>query len=142
MIIPDINLLIYAYDRTSPFHPKAKAWLSKVLDGQVEVGFPLVSLLGFIRLVSNPKLFESPLSPAKACTLAESWLATPQAAVLSPTSRHLTIFRELVESSKIGSSLVTDAHIAALAIEHHGIVHSNDEDFRRFKGLRCFNPLR
>ena len=142
MIIPDINLLIYAYDRTSTFHAKAKAWLSKALDGQEEVGFPLVSLLGFIRLSSNPKIFENPLSPAKACTLAESWLATPQAALLSPTNKHLTVLRELLEGSQVGSSLMTDAHIAALAIEYRGIVHTNDEDFRRFSGVRCFNPLR
>jgi toxin-antitoxin system PIN domain toxin len=142
VIIPDINLLIYAYDESSGFHKKAKPWLSKLLDGQEEVVFPLVSLLGFIRISTNPKIFERPLAPAKACELANSWLATPQAAVLSPTNKHFGVLHTLFVKSQAGSSLTTDAHIAALAIEYHGIIHSNDRDFGRFEGVRCVNPLR
>lgn len=142
MIVPDINLLIYAYDESSPFHKKAKRWLSELLDGRREVGFPIVSLLGFMRISSNRKIFENPLSPAAACQIASSWLATPQAAILSPTSKHGTVLRDLLEKFHIPSDLVTDAHIAALALEHHGTVHSNDEDFRRFEGLPLLNPLR
>lgn len=142
MIIPDINLLVYAYDESSPFHKKAKAWLSSLLNGREEVGFALVSVLGFIRISSNPKIFENPLSPPAACEIASSWLASPQAAMLAPTNKHLPILQGLLEKSHASSGLTTDAHIAAIAIEHHGIVHSNDEDFRRFENLRWVNPIR
>lgn len=142
MIIPDINLLVYAYDESSPYHKKAKPWLSALLDGQEEVGFPLVSVLGFIRLSSNPKIFENPLAPSAACEIASSWLSTPQAALLAAGSDHLTILQKLLKGSHAASALTTDAHIAALAIEHRGIIHSNDQDFRRFEGIKCVNPLK
>lgn len=142
MIIPDINLLVYAYDETSPFHRPAKRWLALLLDGREEVGFPLVSALGFVRLVSNTKMFDSPLSPSAACAIVQSWLATPTAAILEPGPRHFDIFCELLTLAHVSSALTTDAHIAALALEHKGVVHTNDNDFKRFPKLRCLDPLR
>lgn len=141
MIVPDINLLVSAYDESSPYHKRAKEWLSLLLDGREEVGFPLVSLLGFIRLSSNPKLFENPFAPSEACEHAASWLSTPSAAILHPGSDHLRILQGLLKHSHASSSLTTDAHLAAIAIEHHAVIHSNDDDFRRFRGVRYFNPL-
>ena len=141
MIIPDINLLVYAYDEASPFHRKAKSWLSKLLAGGEEVGLPLVSLLGFIRLVSNAKVFETPMSPESACNIALSWLATPSAALLEAGPKHFDILHKLLAQAHITSALTTDAHIAALAIEHKAIVHSNDNDFNRFPDVRWSNPL-
>ncbi|MFM1848670.1 MAG: hypothetical protein RL417_2144 [Pseudomonadota bacterium] len=141
MILPDINLLVYAYDESSPFHAGAKRWLSTLLDGRREVGFPLVSILGFIRLTTNPKIFREPLSMTEACSIVEEWLKTPQAAVLSPGGKHFGILGRLVEGSGVSSALTTEAHIAALAIEHGGTIHSNDGDFARFNGIKCENPL-
>ena len=141
MIIPDINLLLYAYDESSPYHDGAKKWLSKLLDGTEEVGLPLVSVLGFIRLASNPKVFETPIAPQSACEITQSWLATPAAALLEPGAKHLQILSELFAKTHATSALTTDAHLAALAIEHHGTIHSNDNDFGRFPGLDWVNPL-
>jgi len=141
VLIPDINLLIYAYDETSPFHTPSKKWLSQLLNGQNEVGIPLVCILGFIRLVSNHKIFEQPLTPAAACEITRSWLATPTAALLEPGPRHLQLLEKMLAGSHATSALTTDCHIAALAVEHQGIIHSNDLDFKRFEGLRCVNPL-
>jgi toxin-antitoxin system PIN domain toxin len=141
MILPDINLLVYAYDESSPYHAAAKRWLSALLDGRQAIGFPLVSLLGFIRLTSNPKVFRNPFSTREACEIVSSWLATPQAAVTSPTGRHFEVLQQLFDATHASSSLTTNAHIAALAIEHDGTIHSNDRDFTRFPRVTCVNPL-
>ena len=141
MIIPDINLLVYAYDESSPFHQAARTWFSRLLDGRTEVGFPLVCLLGFIRLVSNPKIFKHPISAQAACEIAKSWLAAPAAALLEPGGRHFEVLHRLLGEAHAVSALTTDAHLAALAVEHHAVIHSNDSDFSRFPEVHRVNPL-
>jgi len=133
--------MLYAYDKGSHYHGKAKSWLSDLLSGRCEVGFPLVTLLGFLRLASNIKVFSNPLSPAKACSLIELWLATPSATIIEPGARHFSILNDLLSDTLATSTLTTDAHIAALAIEHKATIHTNDIDFKRFRGTKCFNPL-
>jgi toxin-antitoxin system PIN domain toxin len=139
--LPDANLLLYALDEDSPHHGNARAWLEAVLSGTEPVGFTWSVLLAFVRLSTRPQLFANPLAATEAFEVVDGWLAQPCALVLHPTERHLGILRGLVEPFGTAGNLTTDAHLAALAIEHGGTVCSADTDFSRFKGLRWINPL-
>jgi toxin-antitoxin system PIN domain toxin len=105
------------------------------------IGFAWLALLAFVRVSTNPRLFAAPLTPEFALSLVENWLAQPSATVLHPTERHIAIVRGLLEPLGTGGNLTSDAHLAALAIEHGGEVCSADTDFARFRGLRWVNPL-
>ena len=141
MMLPDVNLLVHAIDETSPFHAPARRWWDDTLSSTAEVGLCYPSLLGFIRLTTNRRVFASPLSIGDALHRVQSWLDQPNAVLLAPTPRHWPILSELLRASTAGADLTTDAHIAAHAIEHAGTVYSNDGDFARFEGLRWKNPL-
>lgn len=141
MKLPDVNLLLYALDEASPHHQRARPWLEDILSGTEPVGFSWVVLLAFVRLTTRPQLFANPLSANEAFDVVEGWLAQPCALVLHPTGRHLAILRGLVEPLGTAGNITTDAHLAALAIEHGGEVCSADTDFGRFRGLRWTNPL-
>jgi toxin-antitoxin system PIN domain toxin len=139
--LPDVNLLLYALDETSPLHSRARPWLEARLSGTEPVGFAWVVMLAFVRLSTRPQFFANPLAPAEAFAVVEGWLSQPCALVLHPTERHLAVLRGLVEPLGTAGNLTTDAHLAALAIEHGGEVCSADSDFARFRGLRWINPL-
>ncbi len=141
MKLPDVNLLLYALDETSPNHSRARPWLENVLSGTEPVGFTWPVLLAFLRLSTRSQLFANPLTPAEAFGVIEEWLAQPCALVLHPTERHLAILRGLVEPLGTAGNITSDAHLAALAIEYGGEVCSADTDFARFHGLRWSNPL-
>ena len=141
MKLPDVNLLLYALDETSPHHPRARPWLEALLSGTEPAGFAWVVLLAFVRLSTRSQLFARPLAPAEAFAVVEGWLAQPCALVLHPTERHLAVLRGLVEPLGTAGNITTDAHLAALAIEHGADVCSADSDFGRFRGLRWTNPL-
>jgi toxin-antitoxin system PIN domain toxin len=141
VIIPDVNLLIYAIDEVSPHRPIARAWLGDIMSGSETVGFPWHSLLGFLRLTTNPRLLETPLSPATALDIIDGWLAQPNATIAHPTRRHAAVLRDLLTPVGVAGDLTPDAHLAALAIEHGATLHSADTDFARFAGLRWYNPL-
>ena len=141
MKLPDANLLLYALDEESLLHARARAWLEALLSGTEPVGFAWVVMLAFVRLSTRPQLFANPLAPAEAFPVVEGWLAQPCALVLQPTERHLAVLRGLVEPLGTAGNITTDAHLAALAIEHGGEVCSADTDFARFRGLRWTNPL-
>ena len=142
MIVPDINLLVYAYNTESHEHEKAKAWLEAVLNNQGElIGIPWVVITGYIRLMTHPRIFPFPIDPEIAVSDVQKWLALPHVNSLSPGSGHLKILSRLFKELGSAGPLTTDAHIAAIAIEHGGTVYSNDTDFTRFKGLRHINPL-
>jgi toxin-antitoxin system PIN domain toxin len=141
MKLPDINLLLYAYDESSPFFPKAKPWLSQLMSSSETVGFPWAVLLGFIRISTRMPLAVDALSPSEAFEIVENWLAQPNALILHPTDRHISILRGLLEPLGIAGTLTPDAHLAALAIEHGGEVCSADTDFSRFSGVRWSNPV-
>jgi uncharacterized protein len=141
--LPDVNLLLYAADESSSHCARARSWLEQTLSGTEEIGFAWPALLGFIRISTNPAAFASPLSTAEAFEFVDSWLGAPVATVVHPSERHASHLRELLES--IGSTagnLTTDAHLAALAIEHGAELCSHDADFSRFDGLRWTDPLR
>jgi uncharacterized protein len=142
VILPDVNLLIYAVDETSRFHADAKSWWDEALSSGQPVALCYPSILGFIRLVTNRRIFESPLSVAEALEYVESWLAQPNATLLVPTTKHWPLLSGLLQATGIGANLTTDAHIAALAIEHGCTLYSNDDDFGRFQRLRWKNPLK
>jgi toxin-antitoxin system PIN domain toxin len=141
MKLPDVNLLLYALDEASPHHRRARPWLDELLSGTEPAGFAWVVLLAFVRLSTRPQLFANPLSPAEAFDVVEGWLTQPCALVLHPTERHLAVLRGLVEPLGTAGNITSDAHLAALAIEHGGEVCSADTDFARFRGLRWTNPL-
>jgi toxin-antitoxin system PIN domain toxin len=139
--LPDVNLLLYGLDEASPFHARARPWLEQVLSGTEPVGFAWSVLLAFVRLSTRAQLFANPLSPGEAFDVIDGWLAQPCALLLNPTERHLAVLRGLVEPLGTAGNLTSDAHLAALAIEHGGEVCSADTDFARFRGLRWRNPL-
>jgi uncharacterized protein len=141
MIIPDANLLIYAVNADAPFNRTAKSWLESALSGQETVGFSWIVLLAFLRLTTRPGLFQNPLPVGTAFDLIASWLAQPAATIAHPGPRHLQILGDLLRPLGSGGNLTSDAHLAALAIEHRAELYSADGDFVRFSGLKWRNPL-
>ena len=141
MKIVDANLLLYATDERSPRHNSARAWLEARLSGDEPVAFAWAVLLAFLRLSTNPRVFAHPLSPERAFDVIQNWLAQPCATVVHPGDRHAMLVRQLVGSLGTAGNLVTDAHLAALAIEHGAELNSCDTDFGRFSGLRWSDPI-
>jgi len=139
--IADANLLLYAFDAGSPRHRAAKRWVEERLSGTETFAFAWTVLLAFLRLSTNPRVFEHPLDPGDAFDVVEGWLAQPCATVVHPTHRHLSVVRELLEPLGMAGNLTSDAHLAALAIEHGAELCSSDSDFARFTGLRWQDPL-
>lgn len=140
MILVDANLLLYAYDASSPQHEPARRWLENVMSGEEEIGFPLVALLAFVRIATNPSAFRRPMSARDAITIVASLLETG-ARIAEPTDRHWEILGELARSGRARGPLMMDAHVAALATEHGATLCSTDRDFARFPRLRLHDPL-
>lgn len=141
MIVPDINLLIYAHNQAAPMHDAARAWWEDLLTREHPVGLPWAVVFGFIRLVTHPRVLEDPLPANAALDRVDAWLACREVQILDPGPRHLTICRDLFEAVGVAASLTTDVHLAAMAIESQAELHSNDSDFGRFPGLRWHNPI-
>ena len=141
MKLPDANLLLYAVDRASPHHDLARGWLEGRLSGTETIAFAWVVLLAFLRLSTQARVFASPLAVDQALDLVDSWLTQPCATVINPTDRHSARLRDLLAPLGTAGNLTTDAHLAALAIEHGAELCSADADFSRFPGLRWVNPL-
>jgi uncharacterized protein len=140
MILIDANILIYAHVPTLPHHEAARRWLEEQLN-ESRVGLPWPSLLAFMRLVTNPRIFERPASITEAWSRVEEWLALPSVWIPQPTERHSQILGELLRKVVDRPTLIPDAHLAALAIEHDLILCSTDGDFTRFPQVRWLNPL-
>lgn len=141
MIVPDINLLLYAYDSDSPFHAKASAWWRKCLSGTEPVGLPPVVAFGFARIGTNPRVFRNPMTPAEAARHVRSWVAQPVVQILETRVDHVEAVLKLLEALGTAGNLVTDAQLAAFTIEFGAVLHTADADFLRFSGLRWFNPV-
>jgi hypothetical protein len=141
VIVPDINLLVYCYNADAPHHSAARRWWEALMNGEQAVALPWVTALGFIRLMTNRRVLRTPLDGRTAVEHVRSWLARPNVEVLDPGPRHLEIFARLIDAAGTAGNLTTDAHLAALAIEHRAELHSNDVDFGRFPGLRWHDPL-
>jgi len=141
MILLDANLLIYAHNGLAQQHQRTKQWLQSVLDSGEPIATSWVTLLAFLRIMTDPRMFADPLATEDACGIAAAWLGNPAISVLHPTERHWPILSRLISEGQCRGPLVMDAHLAALAIEHGATFCSTDRDFTRFKGLRLVNPL-
>lgn len=137
MILPDLNLLIYAYNLNAPDHVSARAWWEDLMTRREPVGLPVNVALGFVRLMTNAKVIQPPLPLTDALNEVRRWLAAPNVTLLDITPQH---WDELEKIGWSGADL-SDAHLAALAIEHECELHTNDTDFVRCAGLRWKNPL-
>jgi uncharacterized protein len=141
VILVDANLLVYAHVTSVPQHDTAQTWLHERINGLAPVGLPWPSLLAFVRLVTNPRVFERPEPVAAAWGQVEAWLDCPTVWVPQPTDSHRATLGRLLLRQGVGANLVPDAHLAALAIEHGLVLCSTDGDFARFPGVRWENPL-
>lgn len=140
-MLVDANLLLYAVDADSPFHPAAHDWLSAALNGERRVGLPWQSLVAFVRISTHPRASENPLEPAQAWEHVREWLSSELAWIPVQTARHADVLGGLVRTYHLRGNLIADAHLAALAIEHGVGVASADTDFARFAEVRWHNPL-
>lgn len=142
MKLPDVNVLVYAINEEAHHHDSARVWLEAALSGTETIAFSWTVILAFVRLTTRPAVFVTPLSATRALDLVDGWLAQPCATVVEPTPRHAGILRSLLDEVGTAGNLTTDAHLAALAIEHGAELCSYDADFGRFAGLRWTNPSR
>ena len=141
MILVDANILLYAEDALQSRHQQARAWWDGQLSGSGVVCLCWTVLSAFIRIGTNPRVFEHPLSLEQALVRVQSWLDQPCTRIVRPTERHWTVFKQLLTDGQAVANLVTDAHLAALAIEHGCELASTDSDFARFPNLKWKNPL-
>jgi toxin-antitoxin system PIN domain toxin len=137
----DLNLLLYATNRDSPRHADAKRWLETILSGEETVAIPWVVVLGFLRIATSPLIFSLPISLDDAIDVVDGWMAQEAVIVLSPGDEHWLILKGLLEDAGTAGNLTTDAHLAAMALEHGAELCSTDGDFARFPRLRWLNPL-
>lgn len=140
MRIVDVNVLIYATNEATHHHALAKTWLDDAMLGWRTVGLPTMVTVAYVRLVTNPRVMAQPLPIARATAAVDTWLQRPNVAVPQPTSRHYAVMTELLDVTGVGGNLVSDAHLAALALEHGAELWSFDNDFDRFPGLTWHRP--
>jgi len=141
VILPDINLLVYAHNRAAPDHAASHRWWTECLNGDRPVALPWIVSCGFIRLTTHPRVLERPLSARQSVDFVGSWLERPNVLVIEPGGSFGMHFFRFLKQLGTAGNLTTDACLAALAIEHQAELHSNDTDFHRFEGLRWRNPL-
>ena len=141
MILVDASILLYAEDSLHLYHQQARVWLDGQLSHTGHVCLCWTVLSAFIRIGTNPRVFEHPLSLEQAIARVQSWLDQPCTRIVRPTERHWTIFQQMLTDGQAIANLVTDAHLAALAIEHGCELASTDSDFARFPKLKWSNPL-
>jgi toxin-antitoxin system PIN domain toxin len=137
----DANLLIYSYNGGSAYHRQARIWLEKALMSADVVGLTWQAVAAFLRVMTNPKLPAQRFTLPQAAQIVDLWLEHPNIQILTPGERYWPIFRRMVVEGKTSGPLVSDAQIAALTIEHGGVLYTADRDFARFPGLRWKNPL-
>ncbi|MEX2264521.1 MAG: TA system VapC family ribonuclease toxin [Bryobacteraceae bacterium] len=140
MKLIDVNLLLYAYDLSSPFHAIAKRWLEESLSSGEPVRLAWQGVLAFVRIVTHPRT-ANPIGLSQAIAIVDDWLNHPSLEILEPGEQHWLVLRSLLNASQARGPLVMDAELAALAIEHGATLCSNDRDFARFSSLRWQNPL-
>lgn len=141
LLIPDVNILVYAYNSDAPFHAESRAWLEEAMSGTERIGYAWAVVLGFLRLMTSRDILVNPLDGEATIGIIRSWLSRRISVIVQPGPAHLEILQSLVVSTGMAGRLTTDLHLAALAIELEATVISNDLDFRRFPGLRLRNPI-
>lgn len=141
MILVDANLLLYAEDSLSARHDAARDWWDARLSGEESICLSWPVLQAFIRIGTNARLHQRPLTLTEACERVQSWLDQPCVRMIQPTDSHWGLFQRMLKDGNAGGNLVSDAHLAALAIEHNCVLYSTDTDFSRFPGLKWENPI-
>ena len=141
MILVDANLLLYAEDNLSEHHESARDWWDERLSGSVLVCLCWPVLKAFIRIGTNPRLHQRPLTLKEACDRVQTWLEQPCARLIQPSEHHWAIFQKMLKEGNAVGNLVSDAHLAALAVEHNCVLQSTDTDFARFRSLKWENPI-
>jgi uncharacterized protein len=141
VILIDANLAIYAYNQADPRHVVARQWLEASIAGREPIGFALVTVLAFVRITTDPRVHDRPLTTGTAIDVVGSWLAHKNVRLVTPTERHWSTFGALAARGQARGPMLMDAHLAALAIEHGATLATTDRDFSRFAGLRTVDPL-
>lgn len=141
MILVDANLLLYAYDEDSTQHVRAKHWLESTLNGETDVRFALTTVLAFLRIGTDPRVYAHPRSAADAISIVSSWFERSNVSLALPTDNHWQTLDKVAAGGKAKGPLLMDAHLAALAIEHGAVLASADRDFARFRELKVVDPL-
>lgn len=142
MILVDANILLYAEDELNPQHEIARRWWDAQLSGSAPVCLAWRVLGAYIRIGTNPRVFEHPLTVNQAIARVQSWLDQPCTRVIAPTERHWAVLQELLIEGQALGNLVSDADLAALALQHGCTLMSTDADFARFPKVKWVNPLR
>ena len=140
MILIDVNLLLYAYDKSSTHHSVARRWLEDTLSGNEQIRLDWTTILAFIRIATHPRIAQAIALP-EAILIVNEWLALPNLSLLAPGNQHWQILASLLSESQARGPLAMDAYLAALAIEHGATLYTNDRDFTRFPRLKYVNPL-
>jgi hypothetical protein len=141
VILPDINLLIYAHNSRTIHHRKALHWWNDCLQGHEGIALAWVVVLGFVRIGTHARIFERPMTVDDALGRVEEWLTLPHIHLIHPTQNHFATWSIQLKRLGTAGNLTTDAHLAALAIERGLILQTTDADFARFPGLKWNNPL-
>jgi toxin-antitoxin system PIN domain toxin len=141
VILLDANLLLYAYDVASPHYERARAWLLDSLEGHDPIGVAPSTIVTFVRLATNSRVFPTPLTTDLAVAAIDAFLDADTATIVLPGERHYAILRDVLLASRATGNLLPDAALAALAIEHHATIATNDHDFDRFRAVRVIYPL-
>jgi toxin-antitoxin system PIN domain toxin len=141
MTLVDANVLLYAYHRRAEQHERCRAWVETEFSSGAAIRIPWATIVAFLRISTNPRVFERPLTTAEAEAAVSSWLALPSVSPVDPGERYWDVLKNLLHRAQVTGPLVTDAALAALAIEHGATLCTTDRDFARFPGLRTFNPL-
>jgi uncharacterized protein len=140
MKLLDANILLYAYDQSATHHVACRVWLESVFNADETIALPWQTILAFVRISTNPRAVKNPLSNAHACDIVGSWLERPNVVVINAADRFWNILRQQIIDAQVSGPLVTDAALAALAIEQGATLCSTDRDFRRFRGLKLIDP--
>lgn len=141
MTIIDANILLYAYNADTPQHTAAAAWVEALFRGDEVIGLPWATLWAFLRISTNQRVWPNPMSIEQAFKIVRGWLAEPGVAIVEPGPRHAELLEFLVSESRASGALVSDAAMAAMALEFGATLASTDRDFRRFPSLRWVNPV-
>lgn len=142
MNVVDANILLYAYDTKSPKHLQARTWLQKAFSGNQLVGLPWQSIAAFLRVITDVRLPGNRYTPEDASQVIDEWLQQPNVRLLMPGQNHWALLRQMIIEGQVRGPLISDAEIAAITIEHGGVLHTLDRDFARFPHLRWMNPLK
>lgn len=141
MIVLDANILLYAYNSATSLHAKARAWIEETFSSSEPVGIPWQTVTAFLRITTNSKFPGQRFNVNEAVEIMEAWLGQPNIQLLAPSDTHWQHFRCMLLDGQASGQLVSDAHLAALALEYGGVLYTTDRDFARFPGLRWKNPL-